>query len=180
MLEPAAADLTQALRRARARLGFQNAQRLGLPLQHFQTFGSVRRGDDDFVKHTRLAIRRRAELTNLTRHVRVDGAVERNDTTESGDRVGAHGHAVSLEQVAVGAARAGDAARVGVLDDDARRIARRVVARAAVRGVSIQIVIVAHFLTVVLDGSRHTLTRGFRERAVRVHGRRLVRVLAVS
>mmetsp|Transcript_2025 Transcript_2025/g.6480 ORF Transcript_2025/g.6480 Transcript_2025/m.6480 type:complete len:456 (+) Transcript_2025:125-1492(+) len=180
LFEPPAADLAQALCRTLSGLGFQNTQSLRLALQHFQTFGGVRRGDDDFVKHARLAVGGRTELANFTRHVRIDRAVESNDTTERRDGIGAHSHAVSFEKVAARAARARDAARVGVLHDDARRVARGVIARATIRSVGIEVVVVTHFLAVVLDRARDALARGFRERAVGVHRRRLVRVLAVT
>eukprot|EP00982_Pelagococcus_subviridis_P007299 30542-Pelagococcus_subviridis.AAC.5 len=148
LLEPPAAHLPERARR-RPRLRLQDAQVLGLALERREARLRVRRRDDDLVKHPRLAVRRRAELSDLLRHLLRDLAVERDDPAERADRVRSHRGSVRLEDVAAASGSGRDAARVGVLDDDARRVRGREVADARVRRLRVEVVVVAHLLAVV-------------------------------
>src|SRR5262249_61899101 len=105
------------------------------------------------------------------RQLGVDGAVRRDDPAEGGRRVG-------LARLAVGGGRYGGGRRVaglGVLDDDRGR--RLELARARVRGVEVEDVVVGQLLALEDLGARQAVWR----RVGRgVERGRLVRVLAVA
>ena len=129
---------------------FPGGRREGRGDQHFDEVLALVHGGDD---------------------VDIDGAVEGDDAAEGRGRIGLEGLFVGAEQLAVD----GDAARVGVLDDDAGRAGEGLDAFPG--GIGVADVVVRQFLALQLgvggDGA-------WRDDRVAVEGGLLVRVLAVA
>jgi len=119
---------------------------------------------------------RRPKLPNLRSQLLVHRPVERDDAAKRGDGVGAHREPVGLGQVVPRR----DAARVRVLDHDARGGGQ--VAHARVGGVGVQVVVVRHFFAVVQGCCRRRDPSPPRlaQRVVPVERGRLVGVLPVA
>mmetsp|Transcript_69225 Transcript_69225/g.219017 ORF Transcript_69225/g.219017 Transcript_69225/m.219017 type:complete len:497 (-) Transcript_69225:383-1873(-) len=173
LLQPTVANLAQGAAIGGSRGGLEDAERLALALEDLEALGGVGGRHHDLVEHARLPIRGRAELADLAGEVRVHLVVEGHNAAKRADGVGDHGVAVALELVG----GSGHAAGVGVLDDDAGGVHE--VAHAVVRRISVEVVVVAHLLAVVLHGRAHAALAHLGQGLVHVEGRALVWVLAV-
>mmetsp|Transcript_1653 Transcript_1653/g.3646 ORF Transcript_1653/g.3646 Transcript_1653/m.3646 type:complete len:417 (-) Transcript_1653:585-1835(-) len=180
LIQVAASNLPERLRLGIVRLCLQDSQRLGLAFQSLEAFVGEAGGDDDFIKHPRLAVCWAPELPDLASELFGDGPVECDDAAKGAHGVGPHTGPVRFNQpsVAFAISGGGHSAGVGVLHDNAGCFVE--VTHARVRRIRVQEIVEAHLFAVMLLRQGNAASTSLSQGLVHVEGSTLVWIFPVA